>query len=588
MLNGMVKIKQSMMQTICRVVLPYVIFASLWIYLSDWLLSILVTDPATITQWSMYKGWAFVLVTALLLSVLLRVELSARARAEESLRRLAAAVEQAAETIMITDASAKILYVNPAFEKTTGYSRKESIGQNPRFLRTDKQDEAFYARMKKMLADGQVWSGNITSRRKDGSIYEEESTISPVRDAEGRIVNYVAVNRDVTREFHLEKQLMQARKMEVIGRLAGGVAHDFNNLLLAILGYSDMTLKALPPKEPLRKYVEEIYAAGERAAGLTRQLLAFSRKQVLQPKVLDLNGLISNLSKMLCRLISENIQLKTNLEPALGSAKADLGQMEQVITNLVVNARDSMPEGGTITIQTANIELDDDYANRHEEVTPGRYVLLTVTDTGMGMSKEVKEHLFEPFFTTKEQGKGTGLGLSTVYGIVKQSGGHITVISDVGCGTVFKIYLPRVDEATELASQASPSAEYPRGNETILLVEDEEQVRNLARMVLDECGYTVLVAGNGPDALRIARQNEGKIHLLMTDVVMPEMSGHMLAPLMVTMNPSIRVLYISGHTDTELARQNMVNSVSAFLQKPFSNEALARKVREVLDASAPK
>ncbi|MFA6290816.1 MAG: PAS domain S-box protein, partial [Victivallales bacterium] len=379
-----------MMKTISRVVLPYILFAGLWIFLSDWLLSVLVTDPATITQWSMYKGWAFVLVTALLLSGLLRVELWARERAEGSLRRLAAAVEQAAETIMITDADAVILYVNPAFERTTGYARHEAIGKNPRFLKSGKQEPEFYRQMRAALAAGGVWTGNFINRRKDGSFYEEESTISPVRDAEGKIVNYVAVNRDVTRVVQLENQLRQAQKMEVVGRLAGGVAHDFNNLLFAIMGYSDMTLKAVRPDDPLRRNIEEIYAAGERATALTQQLLAFSRKQTLKPKILDLNDLVANLSKMLRRLISEDILLTTTFDPALGRVKADPGQLEQVITNLAVNARDAMPGGGTLTIQTANAELDESYASQHGDVTPGRYVQLTVTDTCTGMTQENK------------------------------------------------------------------------------------------------------------------------------------------------------------------------------------------------------
>jgi len=374
----------------------------------------------------------------------------------------------------------------------------------------------------------------------------------------------------------------------VVGRLAGGVAHDFNNLLMAILGYSDMTLKSLPAADPAHKHIREIRTAGERAAALTRQLLAFSRKQTLQPQVLDLNDLIANLSKMLRRLIGEDVHLTTTFDSDLGRVKADPGQVEQVITNLAVNARDAMPEGGTLTIVTTNEELDELYASQHSEVTPGRYVLLAISDTGTGMTDEVKAHLFEPFFTTKAQGKGTGLGLASVYGIVKQSDGHINVYSELGHGTTFKVYLPRVEETATAAERREAPAEFPRGTETILLVEDEDQVRNLARMVLEECGYTVLAANNGPDAVQLAGRNEGRIQLLLTDVIMPEMGGRVLAPLLATLNPGIKVVYMSGYTDTQIIRQDLLAAGSHFLQKPFSPEVLARTVRQVLDAPAER
>ncbi len=573
-----------MRKTILRVVVPYIVFAGLWILLSDWILAAMTSDPALRTQWSIYKGCAFVLVTALLLTALLRVELWARRRAEEDLLRLAAAVEQSTETIMITDSSSTILYVNPAFEKTSGYSCAEAIGQNPRILRSGRQDAEFYRRMREMLVSGQVWRGRFFNKRKDGSLYEEEATISPVRDDGGKIVNYVAVKRDVTRESHLENQLRQAQKMEIVGRLAGGVAHDFNNLLVAILGYSEMALNSLPPNDRIRKDLEEVFTAGQRASALTRQLLAFSRKQILQPKILDLNDLVANLSKMMRRLISEDILLTTTADPSLGRIRADPGQLEQVITNLAVNARDSMPDGGTLTIQTANIDVDEALASQIEDMLPGRYVMLAVSDTGTGMTEEVKSHLFEPFFTTKEQGKGTGLGLSTVYGIIRQSGGHIAVESEVGCGTVFKIYLPRIDEVEEPGEKSDITPEFPHGTETVMLVEDEDQVRNLARIVLEECGYNLLVAGSGPDALGIAQQHKGRIQLLLTDIVMPQMSGNVLAPMLMALNPGIKVLYMSGYTDSPDVQKELVSTRTSFLQKPFTRLALARKVREVLDS----
>ncbi|MBI5397383.1 MAG: PAS domain S-box protein [Verrucomicrobia bacterium] len=513
-------------------------------------------------------------------------DITDRVQTEKSHVRLATAVEQAAETVMITDADGAIQYVNPAFETTTGYTRQEAIGRTPRILKSGKHDDAFYKQMWATLGRGEVWTGRFINKRKDGTLYEVERNISPIRDADGRIVNYVSVGRDVTREAQLEDQLRQAQKMESVGRLAGGVAHDFNNLLTAILGYSDMTLKALPVTHPLRAHIEEVRAAGERAAALTRQLLAFSRKQVLQPQVLSLNDLVGNLSRMLHRLIGEDILLATVSDPAAGHVKADPGQIEQVITNLAVNARDAMPEGGTLTLQTANADLDAAYASQHAEVTPGRYVLLTVKDTGTGMTDEVKAHLFEPFFTTKGQGKGTGLGLPTVYGIVKQSGGHLAVYSEVGHGTEFKIYLPRVEEAAEVAIATKAPAELPRGTETILLVEDEDQVRNLARSVLEECGYTVLAAGSGTEALFLAKQHKGKLHLLLTDMIMPGINGRVLAGTLQPQNPAMRFIFMSGYTDTSILPREMHTEDAAFLQKPFTLEVLARKVRDVLDAPA--
>ncbi|MBI5396583.1 MAG: PAS domain S-box protein [Verrucomicrobia bacterium] len=511
-----------------------------------------------------------------------------RKRVEKSHTRLAMAVEQAIETIVVTDTAGKILYVNPAFEQASGYTRNEAIGQNPRVLKSGKHDAEFYRQMWAVLASGKAWTGHFINKRKDGTLFEEDATITPVLDPAGKIVNYVAVKRDITREVQLESQLRQAQKMESVGRLAGGVAHDFNNLLTAIIGYSDMTLKGLSASDPLRKHIEEVRAAGERATALTRQLLAFSRKQVLQPKVLDLNDLAANLSKMLHRLIGENILLTTTFDPTLGRVKADPGQIEQVITNLAVNARDAMPEGGTVTLQTANAELDEAYASEHAEVTPGHYVLLTVSDTGTGMTDEVKAHLFEPFFTTKGLGKGTGLGLATIYGIVKQSGGHITVYSEVGHGTTFKVYLPRVEGAAEVVASAKASKEVPRGTETILLVEDEEQVRKLARAVLEECGYTVLAAGSGSEALFLAKQHKGKLDLLLTDMIMPGINGRVLAKTLQPQNPTMRFIFMSGYTDTGILPKNLLAEGAAFLQKPFAVDTLTRKVRDVLDAPGPQ
>jgi two-component system cell cycle sensor histidine kinase/response regulator CckA len=506
-----------------------------------------------------------------------------RERVEEERARLSLAVEQAAEAIVVTDPQGNIVYVNPAFETVTGYRRSEVLDQNPRILKSGQHDAEFYRTLWETLTRGEAWTGRFVNRRKDNSLYEAEAVISPVRDGAGRVVNYVAVQRDVTRERQLEEQVRQSQRIEAVGRLAGGVAHDFNNLLTIITGYSDLLLDRLGPEHPERSHVNEIRKAADRAASLTRQLLAFSRRQVLAPQVLDLNSVVANLHNMLRRLIGEDVELVIAPGAQLGHVRVDPGQMEQVILNLVVNARDAMPQGGKITIETDNVVLAADYAGAHFRVKPGPYVALSVSDTGCGMPPVIQAHIFEPFFTTKEQGKGTGLGLAMVYGIVKQSGGYIWVYSEVSRGTTFKIHLPRVQVKVE-PIEAPRRVEGRRGTETILLVEDEAAVRSLVRGVLEGGGYKVLVARNGEDALLVSEQHKGPIHLLVTDVVMPEMGGPQLAEHLRPYHRKMKVLYMSGYTDDAIVHHGMPGSSAAFLQKPFTPDALAHKVREVLDS----
>jgi signal transduction histidine kinase/ActR/RegA family two-component response regulator len=381
-----------------------------------------------------------------------------------------------------------------------------------------------------------------------------------------------------------EKQLWQSQKMEAVGRLAGGVAHDFNNLLTVIKGYTELMLEELKPSDPMRAEMDEVQKAADRAATLTRQLLAFSRRQVLAPKVVNLNYLVEDMNKLLRRLLGEDIELCVRLADNLGSAKADPGQIEQVIMNLAVNARDAMPRGGKLTLETANIELDAAYSRQHAPVVPGSYVMLAITDTGSGIDAETLSHVFEPFFTTKEQGKGTGLGLSTVYGIVKQSGGYIWPYSEPGMGTSFKIYLPRVAEKAERAQARAQASSGLGGTETILLVEDEEGVRGLTRQILQRHGYTVLEAEHGQDALRLCERYSGPIHLLLSDVVLAaQMSGRELVQHLAPLRREMKVLYMSGYSDEAIVHHGVLEPGTAFLQKPFTTESLMRKLREVLD-----
>jgi PAS domain S-box-containing protein len=410
-----------------------------------------------------------------------------------------------------------------------------------------------------------------------------ESHVQPLRGNEGDLIGTIGVALDITDRKHLADQLRQSQKMQAVGELAGGVAHDFNNLLMVMKGHAEMLLDTLPARSSERQNVEQIQQAAERAAALTRQLLAFSRMQVLQPRVLDLNDVVSGMIKMVSRVIGENIELAFLPGAKLGSVKADPGQIEQVVLNLVVNARDAMPDGGRLTIETSNIELDRSYAAKHDIVEPGPYVMLTVTDTGCGIDQETQARIFEPFFTTKGPGKGTGLGLATVYGVVKQSGGYIWVYSEVAHGTTFKVYLPRVAAVAEKAVAEKPAVKPTAGTETILFVEDEESVRELVGEYLRARGYNVLESPDGVKALAIAEQFAEPIQLLITDVVMPKLSGRELATRLSAARPDLKVLYISGYTDDSVFRHGVLEGGMSFLQKPFNLKAMAQKVREVLD-----
>jgi len=510
-----------------------------------------------------------------------------RRRAEEALResekRLQAILDNSPAIIFLKNTEGRYLYVNPQFAKLTPLTREQILGKTDDEIFLPAQAAAFRADDLKVLQAGVALEFEEVADQQDGP---HTSIVSkfPLRNAEGKVYAICAIATDITERKSLEAQLRQSQKMEAIGQLAGGIAHDFNNLLTVINGYSELMLLSLPVEHPHCATFEQIRQAGEKASRLNRQLMAFSRQQVLQPKVLDLNAVVANIDTMLQRVIGEDIDLLTILSPGLASVKADPGQIEQVLMNLLVNARDAMPAGGRLTIETADVVLDTDYARTHVAVNPGRYVMLAVSDNGCGMDAETQARIFEPFFTTKELGKGTGLGLSTVYGIVKQSGGHIEVYSEPGRGTTFRIYLPRIEEAAEAVEPGKAREQLPRGSETILLVEDEAGVRTLAKTILQTHGYTVLDAAQGKDAFLLSGQHEGLIHLMVTDMVMPEMSGREVADRLKPLRPNMKVLFMSGFTDKAMVHHGELDRGMAFLQKPFTPQTLARKVREVLDA----
>ena len=509
-----------------------------------------------------------------------------QARAQEQLRqseaRYRTLVDGVRDVIFALAPDGTIASLNPAFETITGFPRDEWLGR-PFEQLVHSDDLPLALELLSSVARGEPRPVNqfrIRTRKGDYRVGEFAAT---PQYREGQLAGILGICRDVTERLSLEQQLRQAQKMEAVGRLAGGVAHDFNNILTAITGYADLLLEDLGTTDRRRDDIAEIRKAAERAAGLTRQLLAFSRQQVMQVRVLDLNDVVADTQNMLGRLLGEDIALVTRLDPALGAVKADPGQLEQVIMNLAVNARDAMPGGGKLTIETANAELDDTYVREHFPARPGSYVMLAVSDTGTGMSDEVQSHLFEPFFTTKEKGKGTGLGLATVYGIVKQSGGYIWVYTEPGHGTTFKIYLPRVAGAPAQRASGPKASPVGAGTETVLLAEDEAAVRAVARHALERQGYTVLEASSGEAALDLAERHSGRIHLLLTDVIMPGMNGRALALRLSELRPDLRVVYMSGYTEEAITRHGVLEPGLTYVQKPFTPEGLARKVREVLD-----
>ncbi|MEI7728953.1 MAG: PAS domain S-box protein [Verrucomicrobiota bacterium] len=508
-------------------------------------------------------------------------DISERLRAETQLRQLATVVEQAAEDIVVTDLDGTIAYVNPAFESITGFTRSEVLGKNPRILKSGRQDTAFYRDLWDTVRAGKTWTGQFTNRRKDGRTVIEAGTISPIVDTHGKTVGYVSVKRDISGQVKMEEQLRHAQKMEAIGQLAGGVAHDFNNILTVIIGQVELMQTRDDLAPGLNESLLEVSTAAHRAANLTRQLLAYSRRQIMQMRALDLNEVVNNLHKMLVRLIGEHITLTCVYGSGPLGVRADVGMLEQILVNLAVNARDAMPRGGQLKITTAAAEFGPTGLS-HPEARPGKFACLTVADTGQGMSEETRQRIFEPFFTTKDVGKGTGLGLATVYGIVKQHDGWLEVKSTEGRGTTFNIYFPLTTREAPTTPSASTPPVLRAGHETVLVVEDEPGVRTMVRSVLTQYGYQVLEAGNGQEALQVWSQHAAAINLLLTDMVMPEgLSGLELAHRLLAEKRGLKVICSSGYSmDLQLADPH---PGIVCLPKPYQPAALVRLVRECLD-----
>jgi PAS domain S-box-containing protein len=497
--------------------------------------------------------------------------------------RLAVAAEQAAEAIVTTDRHAVIRYVNPAFTRITGYTADDVLGRSMTILRPEGSPDDPMAAMMQAVYAGGTWEGRLEGRHRDGSPYQVAMTVAPLRDPDGMISGAVSVARDVTREQELETELAQSQRMEAVGRLAGGVAHDFNNILTVIGGFSELAAAELPEGHPVGEDIAEIVKASERAASLTRALLAFSRRQVMQAQTLDLNEVVSGMRPMLEVLMGEDVEVVLRPAEKLGLTVADRAQLEQVILNVATNARDAMPDGGRLTISTRNAVLTEKYKRTHVTVKPGPHVALTITDTGVGMTPEVRDHAFEPFFTTKERGKGTGLGLSTVIGVVEQSGGSVQLASRPGAGTELTIFLPRTHGAERAPEAPVEEARVEGGNETILVAEDERALRTFVERILRQAGYRVLTAANGFEALEIARK-AARLDLLFTDIVMPNMDGPELASRLARVRPGVPTIFASGYSEQALLQGFGEGERVPYLAKPYTAESLLMRVRETLDS----
>jgi PAS domain S-box-containing protein len=519
------------------------------------------------------------------------LDITERKRAEETLQeseeKYRLLVNQIPAVVYIGYPDWSLDCFDRKIEELTGYAKEDFDSRRRTWLDLvfpediDKAKKRFRAAVK---GDGSYVTEHRI-RNKTGEVSWIQARNRIILDAAGKVEYISGVFFDITERKKMEDQLSKAQKMEVVGLLAGGVAHDFNNLLTAIMGYSDMIMMRLRQEDPLYPYVQEISKAAARGASLTHQLLAFSRKQILQPQVVNLNEVVLGMENMLRRLIGEDIDLLTSIDQELGFVKADPGQIEQIIMNLAVNAREAMPHGGNLTIETANVSLDQSYTRGHIDVSPGPYVMLAMSDNGLGMDAGTISHIFEPFFTTKETGKGTGLGLATVYGIVKQSGGHIWVYSEPGQGTTFKIYLPRVEELPEEAKPKAAAPAFLGGNETILVVEDDAVLRELISTALRTYGFTVMEAEHGGEALLICEREQAPIHLMLTDVVMPQMSGSALAERLKQLHPEMKIIFMSGYTENAIVHHGVLYAQVNFIPKPFKMLALMQKIREVLDTT---
>ena len=572
-----------------RIALAYLVVGAAWILGSGYVVTLLTSGKGSAAI-EVLKGWGFIVVTATALYVVLarraiaiRAAETARLAADEQRMRLATAVEQAGEAILITDRDAHIVYVNPAFEQVSGYSSAELVGQNPRLLQSGRHAPEFYAAMWAALQAGDTWRGTLFNLGKDGVQYEVDAVISPLRNSQGEVDSYVGVERDISRERALERELIEAGRMEAVGQLAGGIAHDFNNLLTAIAGYAELLRSEVPADSESQADVDEILRAARSAAGLVRQLLAFGRRQVLEPAGLGLDVLVEQLRPMLAGLLGPRVKFEAATVGPVAPVFADPGQIEQVLVNLAVNARDAMPAGGTFRISISSVEVTPD-DERSDSIKPGPYVVLAAMDTGVGMDEATRSRVFEPFFTTKPAGRGTGLGLATTYGIVKQSGGYLFAESELGMGTTVTMYLPQYSGAVVTLQPAALPEPPPGGSETVLIVEDDPAVKAIIRQALERLGYRVLISSDATEALAAAEAHGGRLPLLVSDIRLPGLAGPELAALLRPKHPGLRVLYVSGYAGDEMIQGGLLGTDEAFLAKPFSADDLARRVRLLLDS----